>query len=313
MIAHGPLGTRTSGGCRYTLLGMLEKLAVIANPSAGGGRAEGVLHEVRQLLQDRNADFTVALTRDLPHAHLLATEAAAEGRVAVAIGGDGLVGAVASATAESKGMMAIVPGGRGNDLARVLGIPTDVPEAVEIALNGVQATMDLGEANGKTFCCIASLGFDSDANRIANETRVPGALAYLWAAIRALAQWKPATFTLDLDGEHYGLEGFSVIAANSKAYGGGMFIAPDADVHDGQLDVVTIGGKSRLRFLALLPTVFRGSHVHTRQVTVRRGRRLTISADREFTVFADGDPLCELPATVSIRQDAVRIMLPVQT
>jgi YegS/Rv2252/BmrU family lipid kinase len=312
-MAHPSLAIRRPVGIAYTLPAMPVKLAVIVNPSAGGGRAEKVLKQAQELLTDRGVDFTVEPTRDLPHARELAIAAASDGRIAVAIGGDGLVGAVASATADSQGLMAIVPGGRGNDLARVLNIPTDVSEAIEITLNGRDATMDLGEANGKTFCCIASLGFDSDANRIANETKVPGALAYLWAAIRALAAWKTARFTLELDGEEHSFEGFSVIAANSKAYGGGMFIAPDADIHDGQLDVVTIAERSRLRFLALLPTVFKGTHVKTRQVTVRRGRILKISADRDFTVFADGDPLCDLPATVSVRQDAVRIMLPTTT
>lgn len=289
---------------------MSAQLSVIANPSAGGGRAGKVLAETERLLTQRGVDFSVSLTRDLPHARELAKKAAEAGRTAVAIGGDGLVGAVAAASSEANGLLAIVPGGRGNDLARVLGIPTDTAEALEIALSGTEGTMDLGVANGNSFCCIASLGFDSDANRIANETRVPGALAYLWAAIRALIGWRSARFTLTLDGALTSFEGFSVIAANSKAYGGGMFIAPDADLHDGLLDVVTISGCSKTRFLALLPSVFSGKHVRTKEVTVTRGHQLKIEADRNFTVYADGDPLCDLPATVSIRAGAVRVMLP---
>lgn len=287
------------------------KLALIVNPSAGGGRAAKVVAQAQAVLASKQLDFTIAETRDLPHAQDLAAQAGAEGRMAVAIGGDGLVGAVAAASAECGALVGIIPGGRGNDLARVLGIENNVNAAIEVILNGQEGRLDLGEANGKTFCCIASLGFDSDANRIANETRVPGGLAYLWAAIKALAGWKNAHFRLNLDGDPISFEGFSVIAANSKAYGGGMFIAPDADLHDGLLDVVTIEGTSRARFLALLPTVFKGSHVRTQQVTVRRGRVLQIEADRDFTVYADGDPLCDLPATVSVRPDAVRIMLPV--
>lgn len=290
---------------------MAMKLALIVNPSAGGGRAAKVVDEARAVLSGQQLDFTVSETRDLPHARELATQACTDGRMAVAIGGDGLVGAVAAASAECDGLVGIIPGGRGNDLARVLEIENDVNAAIDTILNGQEGRLDLGDANGNSFCCIASLGFDSDANRIANETRVPGALAYLWAAIKALAGWKNAKFRLDLDGQSINFEGFSVIAANSKAYGGGMFIAPDADLHDGLLDVVTIEGTSRARFLALLPTVFKGTHVKTEQVTVRRGRVLQIEADRDFTVYADGDPLCDLPATVSIRPDAVRIMLPV--
>ena len=92
-----------------------------------------------------------------------------------------------------------------------------------------------------------------------------------------------------------------------------MFIAPDADLHDGLLDVVTISDCSKLRFLSVLPGVFSGKHITNREVTSSRGKVLTIEADRAFTVYADGDPLCDLPATVSVRAGAVRIMLPRDT
>ena len=87
------------------------------------------------------------------------------------------------------------------------------------------------------------MGFDSDANRIANEAKlIRGNLVYAYAALRALAAWKPATFTLRFDGaDEHTFTGYAVAAANSKAFGGGMFIAPDADLEDGQFDVVMTG------------------------------------------------------------------------
>jgi YegS/Rv2252/BmrU family lipid kinase len=289
-----------------------RNLALIVNPSAGGGRAAKVLQSAARILNGRDCDFTVELTADIPHAQELAVSACQQGRVAVAIGGDGLVGAVAAGCAESGGVLGIVPGGRGNDLARVLGIPTGTQEAVALLFEGEEQPMDLGDANGKPFCCIASLGYDSDANRIANETWVPGSLAYLWAALKALVSWSPAKFRLDLDGAELEFSGFSVIAANSAAYGGGMFIAPEADVHDGLLDVVVIKESSKLRFLGNLPSVFKGEHLKQETVELRRGKVLKINADRPFTIYADGDPICDLPATVSIRPDAIRVILPRQ-
>ncbi|CAB4876653.1 MAG: YegS/Rv2252/BmrU family lipid kinase [Actinobacteria bacterium] len=289
---------------------MSNPISVIVNPSAGGGRASKVLVDIERLLTQRGADFSITETRDLPHARQLARDAAQQGRTAAALGGDGLVGAVAAGCAESGGLLAVLPGGRGNDLARVLGIPNDPAAAVAIALDGKAGHIDMGEGNGTPFCCIASCGYDSDANRIANEAKVPGALSYLYAALRALISWKQAHFKIEIDGDAIELNGFSVIVANSKAYGGGMFIAPDADLQDGLLDVVTIEGNSRLRFLALLPLVFKGKHISTREVTVRRGATVRIEADRPFTVYADGDPLCDLPAVITVRPDACRVMLP---
>ncbi len=160
------------------------------------------------------------------------------------------------------------------------------------------ARLDLGEAGGRTFVGIASCGFDSDANRIANETTlVRGNLVYAYGALRALVGWRPATFTLELDGRPpRTVTGYTVAAANSKAYGGGMLMAPDASLTDGLLDVVIVGAMAQAPVPArLLPTVFKGEHVRRPEVEVVRAPEVRISADRPFTMYADGDPIAELP------------------
>jgi YegS/Rv2252/BmrU family lipid kinase len=286
---------------------------VIVNPSAGGGRAGRLLGPVTEALLARDIDHRVEPTRSLEHAVELALEAAAEGRIAAAFGGDGLVGAVAGALRHSDGIVGVLPGGRGNDFARVLGIPSDPVAAVEVLLSGAVAPTDLGEVQGSTFVGIASCGFDSEANRIANETRVVrGNLVYAYGAIRALAAWRPARFELTLDGERrHVVTGYSVGAANSKAYGGGMYAAPGALLDDGLLDIVTLATMPKRRFLfSLMPKVFKGTHLQEPEVTVLRAAEVTISADRPFTVYADGDPIAELPATVRALPAAVKVIVP---
>ena len=156
----------------------------------------------------------------------------------------------------------VIPGGRGNDFARVVGISDEPAEAVAVLAADRRRRIDVGEANGKRFLCIASCGFDSDANRIANEARlVKGPLVYAYAALRALIQWKPAHFDLSLDGARSRVCGYSVAVANSKAYGGGMFVAPDAELDDGLFDVVTTGDVTKRNFLVNLPKVFKGTHI----------------------------------------------------
>ncbi len=137
--------------------------------------------------------------------------------------------------------------------------------------DGHTRVLDLGEVAGRTFVGIASCGFDSVANRIANETRlVRGNLVYAYGALRALLRWQPATFEVTLDdGRRHTVTGYTVAAANSGAYGGGMMMAPDASLQDGLLDIVLIGDLPRRRFLALLPTVFDGEHVRQANVEVR--------------------------------------------
>jgi YegS/Rv2252/BmrU family lipid kinase len=207
--------------------------------------------------------------------------------------------------------LAVIPGGRGNDLARALRIPTEPEEAAALIAGGTIREVDVGEANGKRFLCIASFGFDSDANRIANETKwIRGNLVYLYAALRALAAWKPARFAMTLDGEETVVTGYSVAIANSSAYGGGMFIAPDAKMDDGILDVVWTEQVGKLRFLSQLPKVFKGEHTRNPEVHVERAAEVTVSADRPFAVYADGDHLTDLPASIRLLPGALRIFAP---
>ncbi len=134
---------------------------------------------------------------------------------------------------------------------------------------------------------------------------------YAYAALRALAGWKPATFTLTLDGERSQVTGYSVAVANSKAYGGGMFVAPDAELDDGLLDVVTIarGGQAAVPAQPP-PRSSRASTSTTTEVDVRRAAEVRIEADRPFAVYADGDHLADLPVTVSLLPQALRVIVP---
>jgi YegS/Rv2252/BmrU family lipid kinase len=287
-------------------------LCLIVNPSAGGGRAGRALAAVRAELTRLGLEHRVQTTRSLDHGRELCEAAIGAGETAVAFGGDGLVGAVADALKHSDGVLGVLPGGRGNDFARVLGIPLEPVAACDVLATGEIRSLDLGATGPRTYIGIASCGFDSDANRIANETRlVRGNLVYVYGAFRAMLSWKPATFTVRLDGgEPQRFAGYSVAAANSKAFGGGMYLAPDASLNDGLLDVVVISDVPKLRYLRLLPTAFKGEHIRQPNVHVMRGAEVEISADRPFTVYADGDPIGELPITIRSLPKAVRVIVP---
>ena len=175
---------------------MPRPVTVIVNPAAGGGRAARVLPVVQRALSDRSVDFQTAATTDIEHARELARAAAGADRVAVSLGGDGLAGAIAGAIAGMPGAtLGVLPGGRGNDLARVLCIPADPAAACAVLAAGRERDLDLGAVNGRTFIGIASAGFDSEANRIANHAPSwLGNLVYAYGALRALVAWRPARF-----------------------------------------------------------------------------------------------------------------------
>jgi YegS/Rv2252/BmrU family lipid kinase len=297
-------------------------IRLIVNPSAGGGRARRLAPAAEAALRAHGLEVRREDTRDLAHGRALAVEAAQAGETVAVLSGDGLVGAVADALRDvPDAVLGVLPGGRGNDLARVLGISDDVGEATATIAAGATRRMDVGEVRGageeepgRAFVGIASAGFDSDANRIANEAPSwLGALVYAYGALRALISWRPARFQIELDppGERVGFTAYSVGTANSKAYGGGMLAAPDAMLDDGLLDVVVCEDVSKLAFLTkILPNVFKGTHVHEPSVHVFRAREVAVSADRPFTMYADGDPIGELPVRVRAVPGAVSVLVP---
>jgi YegS/Rv2252/BmrU family lipid kinase len=287
-----------------------QPLVLLVNPTSGGGRALKILPRVEAALDAGRVPFRVVRTKSLDHGVDKALTATQAGELPVVISGDGLVGAVGGAIAGGEIPLGIVPVGRGNDLARVLGIPSEPEEAIAVVLAGHTRTIDIGEANGRPFLGIASVGFDSDANRIANESRLGGNLVYAWAALRALIAWKPARFTIAIGDQRTRVEGYSVVVANNKAYGGGMYIAPDAELDDGRFDVVTLAKLGKLRYLGNLPKVFKGTHVRIPQVNVTRAARLSVSASRPFAVYADGEHLTDLPADLRVIPSALRVLVP---
>lgn len=289
------------------MIGM--RLQLVVNPNAGGGRGLRVLPAYERLLAGH--DVVTALTRDLDHAETLAAEAIADGRTVVAVGGDGLAGRLAGAVAEQDGLLAVLPGGRGNDFARSMGVPADPQAAVRALEASTEQRIDLGDVDGRSFLCIASVGFDSDVQEFALHTRLPlGGAVYTVGALRTVLTWRPATFSVQVDGAPADFRGWSVVMANTPYYGGGMKVAPDADVADGRLDVLTTSAIGRLRFLTNFRRLFAGTHVSMPEISVTRTDRVLVDADRPFRVFADGDPIATLPCTVSLRPGALRVLVP---
>jgi YegS/Rv2252/BmrU family lipid kinase len=285
--------------------------ALLVNPTSGGGRPKALLPEVENELDQLRIVFRVQKTRSAEHAVEAALAAADSGEIPVVMSGDGLIGIIGGALAGTDVPMGIVPAGRGNDLARVLGIPSDPAGAAAVLRAGESRVIDVGEANGQRFLGVASTGFDSECNRIANEAKlIKGRFVYAYSVPRALAAWKPARFTLRIGEENMRFTGWSVAAANSRAFGGGMFIAPNASLDDGEFDIVMIGETGRLRYLSNLPKVFKGTHVDNEEVRIVRASRFELSASRPFAVYADGEHITDLPATFRVLPRALSVIAP---
>jgi YegS/Rv2252/BmrU family lipid kinase len=286
-------------------------LTLLVNPSSAGGKSLKLLPRVEAALDARRAVFRVERTRSLDHGAELALRAVEQGEIPVVVSGDGLLGAVGGAMAGAEAPLGLIPAGRGNDLARALGIPDEPEAAVEVVLGGASRRIDVGEANGKRFLGIASVGFDSECNRLANETHwLRGNLVYAYSMPRTLIGWRTARFTLAVGEERKRISGYFVAVANNSVYGGGMYIAPNAEIDDGEFDVVSIGEGGKLRFLLGLKDVLKGKHLDKDEVDVFRTPRLRIEASRPFPVYADGDHLTDLPVSLRVLPRSLSILVP---
>jgi YegS/Rv2252/BmrU family lipid kinase len=288
-----------------------RRFALLVNPASGGGRSLRALPAVIAELDRLGAPHRTVTTRSIEHAAEEAERARENGETVAELGGDGLLRPIAGALKGTGSAVALVPSGRGNDLARVLGVPRDPAQAARLAVEGAERAIDVASVDGTPYLGIASCGFDSDANRIANQARlIKGDAVYLYAALRALAAWKPARFQVTVDGAVHVTTGFSVAVGNSRSYGGGMMLLPQAELDDGKLDVLLSRETSKLNFLRELPKVFKGSHLDSPHVQALRGEVIEVSSDRPFVIYADGDPIGATPATMRVERGALMVIGP---
>jgi YegS/Rv2252/BmrU family lipid kinase len=275
----------------------------VVNPAARG-RGIRRMPAVLGPLSAAGATVRVAESTSLGHAATLAVQAVDRGETVVAVGGDGMVGRMAAAVAAAGGVLGIVPAGRGNDFARMLAIPADPARAAAVLLRGGRRVVDLigvRAADGPEQVVAGSvyLGIPSEGAQLAAASRLPpGGLAYQVAGLRALRAWQPASFTVTGAGAPAGaaFPGFCVVVANSAYFAGGTPAAPDADVADGLLDVITVGEGSKLSFVRVMLLASRGKHTTLSQVGATRAASVTVTADRAMLAGADGEPLpCASP------------------
>ena len=288
---------------------MTRSFHLLVNPNSGAGRGARVAVEVGAALRARGAQVRSTTSPGIEAADALVADTGKD-EVCVAVGGDGMVSSIAAAAVRRKVTLAIAPAGRGNDFARQLGIPKDSAQLAALLVTGTAHPVDAIGVGDKVVVGSVYAGVDSLASELVNDMRrVPSSLQYPLGALRAMATFPVTTYRVTVDGAEHTFDGFTVVAANSGYYGKGMHIAPDADPHDGMLDVLLLGAGSRASFIRRLPQVYRGTHTANEEVVVLRGREVRIEADG-VQAYADGDPLAPLPVTATVLPGALRIISP---
>ncbi|GLW99665.1 diacylglycerol kinase family protein [Microtetraspora sp. NBRC 16547] len=307
---------------------MSGDLVVLVNPTARGGRSRRLVDPVVRRLRDGGRDVRVIVGASAEDALRQARTAVAEGPDAlVAFGGDGLVHLAVQAVAGTGVPLGIVPAGTGNDIAAALGIPGDPLAAAAVVTgagtDGATGTavrrVDAARISGERwFAGVVACGFDSRVNERANGIAWPPGMAkYLLALAQELRSFTPIPFRIVLDSdagvEVIEREAMLVAVANTRSYGAGMRVCPDAQPDDGLLDVLVLGAVPKVEFLRTFPKVYRGGHVGHPAVTIRRATRVTLEAAEPaagVVAYADGERVGPIPMTCAVEPGALRVLVP---
>jgi len=299
----------------------IAKVTALTNPVSGHGAALRAAQTAIARLQHRGVEVVEIIGDDAQDARYLAAAALERGTDALMVtGGDGVVSNALQVLAGTDVPLGIIPAGTGNDHAREFGIPTKDPEAAaDIVVDGWTETIDLGRIQcgegrkkcDKWFGTVAATGFDSLVTDRANRMSWPhGRLRYYIAMLAELSQLRMLPFRLVLDGSQE-IDADITLAAfgNTRSYGGGLLICPNADPTDGLLDITMAHSASRTKLIRLFPTVMRGTHVDLDEVSTARAKSIHVECPG-INVYADGDFACALPAEISAVPAALQILRP---
>lgn len=294
-----------------------ERIGLLVNPTAGRHRGEQIGTRVADLIETAGHEVVDLTGLDARRAAAQARQAVATGAIdrLIVAGGDGSAGLGANICAGTSVPLGLVAVGTGNDNARELGLPVgDIEASVERALHGRARRIDVGRVldeegeRWRDYLGVLSCGFDAVVNERANQMRWPrGPQRYNLAILRELPVFRPIRYELTVDGAERELSGMLVGIANGRAFGGGMRVAPEADVEDGLLDVVIVHDLPIRTFLAVFPQVFQGKHTSHPAVEIVRGARVRLAAP-EIVAYADGERMAPLPLTVTAAPRALSIL-----
>jgi len=277
---------------------------------AGRGRASRHHAEAERYLRELGAEVDVHASTSPADMTQAAADASRGGfdRVVVC-GGDGTLHLSVREFDLVNGTLALIPLGSGDDFAKVLGLPRDLRAACELALRGDAREVDVAVANGIRYLGVAGLGFDSEVARYANENVkfLRGSLVYLYAILRVLPRFTPHRVTIDGNRNE---EIMFATVGNSRQYGGGIRITPNAKIDDRELDLCIVHRTSRMQLLKTLPQAYTGAHVKSPFVETGRGTEFLFSSERPMDVYADGERITMTPVRFGLADEKLRIVAP---
>jgi YegS/Rv2252/BmrU family lipid kinase len=306
-----------------------SKVLVVANPASGAGATARRLPEIERALRRHGIAYELAATQRPGHAAEIAASATGRGADVVAVvGGDGTMNEVVQSFLAPDGStvtgadLAVIPSGSGGDFRKTIGLSGAIDEAVARIRFGRRRPCDLGVLELTThdgtprthaFLNIASFGVGGLVDEIVNRTPkwMGGKAAFFLGSLRATLAYRNAPVRVKIDGEPF-YEGpiFNVAIANGRFFGGGMKIAPHAEIDDGRFEVIALGDLSKKEVVTMSSKIYAGAHLGEKGVTVGAGAVVEaepVHAWANVLLDVDGETPGKLPIRASVRKHALHL------
>lgn len=269
-----------------------KKISFIVNPKSGTQSKEHILHLLDEKLDRTKFLSEIVYTEYAGHAIEIAAQKAKENEFAVvAIGGDGTINEIARSLVHTKTALGIIPCGSGNGLARHLQIPMDSKRAIEIINGGVLDVIDYGKINDVPFFCTCGVGFDAFVSLKFAKAGRRGPLTYLEKTLLESLKYQPETYELETEDGTLKYKAFLIACGNASQYGNNAYIAPQATLTDGLLDVTILEPFTVLDVPSLSFQLFNKTIDQNSRIKTFRCRKLRIHRTKPGVVHFDGDPM----------------------
>lgn len=287
----------------------------IINPKAGKGKALKIIPEIEEEFKNTNEEFLIEITEKVGHAtEIVRKYVSKENYRVYAVGGDGTLNEVLNGMINSESCLGFIPNGSGNDFIRSLykgKLPRNI---IKDTINGKIKPIDLAKVDDRYFINISSIGIDAEvANNARNIKKCPfisGKIAYILSAIITILMYKHKEIQLTIDSKEIKIKNTLLALANGRYYGGGMKVAPDADLQDGLLDICAIDKLSRAKMFILFPKLIKGKHHQIKEVTFYKGKKVTVNSEEEVTLNIDGEIVKRKNITFEIVPGGVKFIIP---
>ena len=293
----------------------MKKLIFIVNPISGTQSKELILNLLDEKIDKEKYTWDVVYTKRAGHAIEIAAQAAEmKTDVVVAIGGDGTINEIGRSLVHTETALGIIPCGSGNGLARHLHIPMEPKKALEIINDGICDIIDYGKINGTDFFCTCGVGFDAFVSlKFANAGK-RGLLTYLEKTLQESLTYQPETYELETEDGTYKYKAFLIACGNASQYGNNAYIAPQATLTDGLLDVTILEPFTVLDVPSLAFQLFNKTIDQNSRIKTFRCKNLRIHRSKPGVIHFDGDPMqADENVNIEIIQKGLRVIVPKTT